>query len=66
MNGSDPAFPCENSWANALTKREVFAALAMQGYIAINGINTSDLLLAQYSVNTADALIAELSKGEWE
>lgn len=43
-----------------LTKREHFAAMAMQGYLAnYAGLEKS---LAELSVDMADALIAELNK----
>lgn len=51
---------------NGLSKREYFAALAMQGYCAcmqsdrFNGVKDSDL--AAWAVNMADALLAELDK----
>ena len=46
-----------------LTKREYFAALAMQGYIiaGCNGMPSEDII-AVLSVSTADALIKELEK----
>ena len=49
-----------------LTKREKFAAMAMQGYIAsvgiVGGISPSDEDMARYSVEMADALLAELER----
>lgn len=46
-----------------LTKREVFAALAMQGLMA-NGVGRQTHLekITELSVNVADALLAELAK----
>lgn len=46
-----------------LTKREYFAAMAMQGIIGkINVHEYKDM--AEYAVNAADALLAKLSNGE--
>lgn len=45
-----------------LTKREYFAAMAMQGAVASNYVFHSPQELAQYAVSTADTLIAELNK----
>lgn len=47
-----------------LTKREYFAAMAMQGWLA--GVKRVDVIpfpaIAQWAVGQADALLAELSK----
>ena len=55
-----PIVPC---W---MTKREYFAALAMQGIVAsgeASQISPDDMeWVANYSVATADALIARLEK----
>ena len=78
-NPNDTAFP--SAWmqdhsgslpVGGLTKREYFAALAMQGLLAnsySNGVNqpTSEASFSQLAglaVNQADALIVELNKGE--
>ena len=52
-----------------LAKRELFAAMAMQGLISSNpesktdnSMNQEFLLVAKYSVQLADALLAELAK----
>jgi hypothetical protein len=46
-----------------LTKREYFAAMAMQGIIGkINVHEYKDM--AEYAVNAADALLAKLSNGD--
>jgi hypothetical protein len=51
--------------ANGLTKREFFAALAMQGMIAgSQGLRITVSEFAKQSVLLADALIAELNKAE--
>lgn len=60
MNPNDQAYP---SWMiSGLTKRELFAAMAMQGMIiglpGPDGIPTA----VRAAVTIADALIAELSK----
>ena len=66
----DAAFPQlyilnnkEASGVKGLTKREYFAAMAMQGYIA-NGLanKTDNKTLAIHSVTAANALIEALNK----
>lgn len=53
--------PCNQHFG--LTKRELFAAMAMQGILANpERIGGKDQELAQYSVMLADALITELNK----
>lgn len=44
-----------------LTKRELFAAMAMQGLLA-SPVEATVQSFAEASVKTADALIAELNK----
>ncbi|TFD96694.1 hypothetical protein E2605_07695 [Dysgonomonas capnocytophagoides] len=49
--------------SSGLTKRELFAAMAMQGILANpERIGGKDQELTQYSVILADALINELNK----
>lgn len=68
-NANDPAFPNENPDAvpvySGLTKREYFAAMAMQGILsdASNGIAPNWGRLAQDSLCAADALIKALGDG---
>lgn len=63
-----PAFPLpganhRESLVNGLSKREYFAAMAMQGMIAgSQGLDISPQEFAQSSVELADALIVELNK----
>ena len=59
--GSDPAFNGQK-WAEGygLTKRELFAAMAMQGNLA-SGIHEFDVCV-KTAVFAADALLAELEK----
>jgi hypothetical protein len=48
-----------------LTKREYFAAMALQGYIAAGGNGMpSPQHLAVYATTTADALLNELDKNQ--
>ena len=49
---------------HGLTKREYFAAMAMQGFVAATRYDSdSDIeYFAQIAVKAADALIAELNK----
>lgn len=72
------AFPCAdfdrplnqkdfetNDDYRGLTKRELFAAMAMQGLAANNGFTKTGLTMesmATNAVQSADALIAELDK----
>lgn len=62
MNNSDaPAYP--DNWdakLPGLTKREYFAAMAMQGFCANRTVPTC--LVAERSVIQADALLKELEK----
>lgn len=77
MNPNDPAFPISNKEELAgLTKRELLAAMAMQGILTGNKLcysyerspakNGHDLFIVQpiamAAVEYADALIKELSK----
>lgn len=49
--------------AGGLTKREYFAALAMQGLSACPGLERHPShMLAQWAVQSADDLLAELAK----
>lgn len=83
-NPNDPAFPeakvveTNGTWINSisggLTKREYFAAMAMQGIIGSSEFmrsiaevakkdpNSQTIILAQNALLYADAIIAELSK----
>ena len=75
---SDPAFPSDQLHQEdapqvfvqhpGLTKRELFAAMAMQGFAACQGAfeEWSNEKHAACSVNVADALIAELNKPKAE
>lgn len=75
MNANEPAFPWEQSPGNqnnlGLTKREYFAAMAMQGLLS-NPI-TKELVedcfglevprrVAELALHAADALLAELER----
>lgn len=61
-NGRCFAFPVEGC-ANSFTKREYFAAMAMQGLMA-NPVKGSFEEFSKFSVSMADALLAELAKTE--
>lgn len=54
--------PCNQHFG--LTKRELFAAMAMQGILANPEItkNHKDLNIEQAAIKCADALIAELNR----
>lgn len=64
-----PAFPCDRlildgqAYSGAgLSKREYFAAMAMQGFAADPSITVTREQLVKAAVNWADALITELQK----
>jgi hypothetical protein len=69
MDGNDLACPIKHSYGEefftvgGLTKRELIAAMAMQGMLAnpslVNGSTTS--LIADWAVDHADALIERLN-----
>jgi len=52
------AWSQEQQGTSGLTKREYFAAMAMQGLLS----NPNTIFETQYAVIIADALIAELNK----
>lgn len=56
-NGDKPAFATDR-WSEGLTKREYFAAAAMQGLLA--GDEHYIPTVAEYAVKFADAVLAEL------
>ena len=72
MNADQPAYP-QHGWTNdpkildrmrhqsGLTKREYFAAMAMQGILS-NNLPWNNIVKA--SIDYADALLAELEKKE--
>jgi hypothetical protein len=72
MSGDESAFPSYRQVVNhgislteavqlGISKREYFAAKALQGVLAdAEGMTTSDIVAC--AVNLADALIAELNK----
>lgn len=61
-----PAFPASQSEHNAseigLTKREYFAAMAMQGLLANQEVFSRYIEVERAAVLYADALLQELSK----
>ena len=66
MNGNDAIYPMAtegDGFNDGLTKRELIAAMAMQGMLAnpslVNGSTTS--LIADWAVDHADALIERLN-----
>ena len=62
-NPHAPVFPTEFD-GRCITKRELFAAMAMQGMLSNSNVDVSDEVCAKSAVELADALIAELAKGE--
>lgn len=80
-NGNDPAYPHDKVYygtdvnADGLTKRELFAAMALQGQLAGMDESSRECFerlgpkatlekISQASVIMADALIAELGKAQ--
>ncbi len=61
-DGNDPVYPSTAAWSSALTKRELFAAMAMQGLLADSAISASYEEISESAVGHADALIAEINK----
>jgi hypothetical protein len=64
MNGNDKAYPigtdrfvCE--WG--LTKRELIAAMAMQGMLSNPNVRLKPNTISKWAVNHADALIERLN-----
>lgn len=55
-----PAYPIEEHIG--LTKRELFAAMAMQGLCACEKLEGTNDKFAHWSVKMADALLEELNK----
>jgi hypothetical protein len=67
-NGKQGAFASMNEFERqeGLTKREYFAAMAMQGFIACqeDGFRAHPETIAMIAVQCADALLAELEQTE--
>lgn len=71
-NKSEPAFPTREGWTEdtgkyredtgGLTKREYFAAMAMQGMITCPDYEGCEFTVSKLAVEYADALIEELNK----
>ncbi len=60
-NGNDKVYPTSDCSQDTLTKRELFAAMAMQGLLAHDS-DRRIAYIADDAVEAADALIAELNK----
>jgi len=60
MNKEDLVFP--DAFNSGLTKRELFAAMAMQGFISNTNAKGSLEDFASDSVKLADALLKKLDK----
>ncbi len=68
-----PAFPISNGGLTlvGLTKRELFAAMAMEGWLASFATDAEispkgEIQIAQLAVRLSDALLAELAKEKTE
>jgi hypothetical protein len=59
---SGPAYPCSQDLYGGLTKREIFAAAALQGLLASGPHDCTYQELALDAVKNADALIAALQE----
>lgn len=66
INGDRSAHPADMQALGrveaGLTKRELIAAMALQGYIAADWGENQPSLLARFAVENADALLEELAK----
>ena len=60
-NPNDPAYPSREYFCG-VTKRELFAAMAMQGILAHGTYGPQLVEVASESIIAADALLAELAK----
>jgi hypothetical protein len=60
MGMNDPAYPM-HGFNKGLTKRELIAAMAMQGLLATPGEYEHAKTIAQWAVDQADALIERLN-----
>ena len=58
----DHSVDCPGHSVPGLTKRELFAAMAMQGMLSRPGLVICDVIVAAACVESADALLAELAK----
>lgn len=58
INAKALAFPIE--CANGLSKRELLAAMAMQGFLANSEIRGKTREIAGWSLDAADALLEEM------
>ena len=67
MDGNDLANPVKHSYgeefftAGGFTKRELIAAMAMQGLLASVGISEDQDSIAEWAVSQTDALIERLN-----
>lgn len=65
MNGDNSAYPHDRFKHEGLTKREMIAAMAMQGICSHPDTWGADIDgIAKHAVTVADAIISELSKGQ--
>ena len=65
-NAESPAYPISHNgmvW-DGLTKREYFAAMAMQGILASNRTQKTETSLSKLAVYYADALIKALNENQ--
>ena len=65
LNKDLPAFPCVNNYycQEGLTKREYFAAKAMQGLLSTTNLRDHDCKnITKHAINQADSILIALSK----
>ena len=65
QNSTEPAYPTNFEGypeSFGLTKRELFAAMAMQGILSANDFQGNDGQLVKTAVTFADKLLEELAK----
>ena len=60
MKGNDLAYPM-HGFNKGLTKRELFAAMAMKGMLSNPNVRLKPNTISKWAVNHADALIERLS-----
>ncbi len=65
MNANEPAYPFyapSVGSASGLTKRELIAAMCLQGLLSHCGNSTVTTWAASHAIDFADALLTELAK----
>jgi len=66
-NANDTAFPIFETGGAGFSKREYFAAMAMQGFLSNPNINASEYnseVIAEASIGMSDFLIEKLNENQ--